>query len=76
MPVPVPEDTLPARVDLLYRNESSAQVFMPYYRFLIELPGRPIGDCAPNLKEYGTYYVPAVQSEYLDVLPVWDGSFN
>ena len=76
VPVPVPEDTLPARVDLLYRNESSAQVFMPYYRFLIELPGRPIGDCAPNLKEYGTYYVPAVQSEYLDVLPVWDGSFN
>lgn len=76
VPVPLPEDTLPARVDLLYRNESSAQVFMPYYRFLIELPDMPIGDCAPNLKEYGTYYVPAVQSEYLDALPVWDGSFN
>lgn len=76
VPVSLPEDALPARVDLVYRNESSAQVFMPYYRFLIELPGMPIGDSDPNLKEYGTWYVPAVQSEYLDVLPVWDGSFN
>ena len=29
-----------------------------------------------DLKNYGTYYVPAVQSEYLNVLPVWDGRFN
>ena len=76
VPVPMPDDAFPARVDLVYRNGSNSQVFMPYYRFLIELPGMPMGDSDPNLKEYGTWYVPAVQSEYLDMLPVWDGSFN
>ena len=29
-----------------------------------------------GLKTYGAYYVPAVQSEYLEGLPVWDGGFN
>ena len=72
VPVSIPENAFPARVDLLYRNSASEQVFMPYYRFLIELPDMAQGD----LKNYGTYYVPAVQSEYLNVLPVWDGSFN
>lgn len=72
VPFSMPEDAFPARVDLVYRNESSAQVFMPYYRFLIELPEME----RDGLKDYGTWYVPAVQSEYLDVLPMWDGSFN
>lgn len=72
VPEPAPEGALPARVDLLYRSESSAQVFMPYYRFLMELPDME----RDGLKNYGAYYVPAVQSDYLDGLPVWDGSFN
>lgn len=72
VPEGVPEGAAPARVDLVYRHESSAQVFMPYYRFLIELPDM----ARDGLKNYGAYYVPAVQSEYLDGLPVWDGSFN
>lgn len=72
VPEPPPEDALPARVDLLYRSGSGEGVFMPYYRFLIELPDME----RDGLKTYGAYYVPAVQSEYLDGLPVWDGSFN
>ena len=72
VPEPAPENTLPARVDLLYRSESSAQVFMPYYRFLMELPDME----RDGLKTYGAYYVPAVQSDYLNGLPVWDVRFN
>ena len=29
-----------------------------------------------GMKTYGAYYVPAVESQYLQSLPVWDGSFN
>ena len=29
-----------------------------------------------GLKTFGAYYVPAVKSEYLDNMEVWDGRFN
>ena len=29
-----------------------------------------------GLKEYGAYYVPAVEERYISNMPLWDGSFN
>lgn len=60
-------------VELLYKSGRRDQYFMPYYRFLVELPqeAREHG-----LRDYGAYYVPAVEEAYLTGLPVWDGSFN
>ncbi|GHV33751.1 hypothetical protein FACS18949_08550 [Clostridia bacterium] len=54
-----------AGVELVYRTGSSdsRKVFMPYYRFLVELPDMQRDN---GLKTYGAYYVPAVKAEYLN----------
>jgi hypothetical protein len=46
---------------------------MPYYRFLVELPEMAQEN---GLKNFGAYYVPAVETEYITGLPLWNGSFN
>lgn len=60
-------------VELLYLSGRREQYFMPYYRFLVELPQEAR---ANGLNTNGAYYVPAVEEAYLTGLPVWDGSFN
>jgi len=60
-------------VELLYLSGRREQYFMPYYRFLVELPQEAREN---GLHDYGAYYVPAVDEAYLTGLPVWDGSFN
>lgn len=65
------EETV-AKVELIYRTGRNEKYYLPYYRFYVEIPDS--GNRAP-LKEYGTYYVPAVQARYLNVT-TWDGSFN
>ena len=60
-------------VELVYRNGKRDEVFMPYYRFLVELPSMQRDN---SLKDYGAFYVPAVDGRYLENMPVWDGSFN
>ena len=60
-------------VELLYKSGRREQYFMPYYRFLVELPQEARDN---GLRDYGAYYVPAVEEAYLTCLPVWDGSFN
>ena len=49
---------------------------MPYYRFSIRLRDREDERSELGLKNYGAFYVPAVESEYLTEMPVWDGTFN
>ncbi len=61
-----------AKVELVYRTGRREKYYLPYYRFYVEIPDH--GNRAP-LKDYGAYYVPAVQEQYLDVA-TWDGSFN
>lgn len=61
------------KVELLYLTGGREQYFMPYYRFLVELPQEAQEN---GLRCYGAYYVPAVEEAYLTGLPVWDGSFN
>ena len=60
-------------MELVYRTGRFEEVFMPYYRFWIELPSM---EQENGLQTFGAYYVPAVEEQYLTELPLWDGSFN
>ncbi len=81
----VPEEYLPegvvtgeyiAKVELIYRTGNIDKIFMPYYRFYVELSEFAAAEQTDGLKCYGAYYVPAVKGEYLSDFPSWDGSFN
>lgn len=66
-----------AKVELIYRNAPWDKYYMPYYRFYIETPYEEMGDMKKyGLKEYGAYYVPAVEERYISNMPLWDGSIN
>ena len=62
-----------AGVELIYRTGRYDEVFMPYYRFLVEMPNMQRDN---GLKTFGAFYVPAVEGRYLINMPLWDGSFN
>ena len=62
-----------AKVELVYRTGRYDKVFMPYYRFLVELPSMQREN---NLKTFGAFYVPAVDERYISNMPLWNGSFN
>lgn len=61
------------KVELIYRDGSRNEVYIPYYRFYIELPE---AERENGMKTYGAYYVPAVKEEYIENMPLWNGSFN
>lgn len=65
-----------AKVELIYRHSALEEVFMPYYRFYVELPKIDDMSMAEGLKCYGAFYVPAVSGEYLVNFPMWDGNIN
>ncbi len=64
-----------AKVELIYRTGRHEEYYMPYYRFYVEIPGNTFS-IENGMKNYGVYYVPAVEGEYLENMPVWDGRFN
>ena len=81
----VPEDYLEdgvvkeewiAKVELVYRTSQLDEVYMPYYRFYVELTETDSFNMAEGLKNFGAFYVPAVSGEYLTNFPVWNGNFN
>lgn len=89
VPEEMPGEDYIARVELVYRTKRTAETFMPYYRFLVEIPSMsytpvehtedgtyPQSATLPEMNTYGAYYVPAVEGEYLTEIPVWDGSFD
>lgn len=61
------------KVELIYRTGTMEKLFMPYYRFYVELPNMKREN---GLNSYGAYYVPAVEGQYIKNMPVWDGGFN
>ncbi len=61
------------KIELVYRTSATEKLFMPYYRFYVELPNMKHKN---GLNDYGAYYVPAVEGQYIENMPVWDGSFN
>lgn len=72
VPYEIPGDEYIARVELVYRNHITEEIFLPYYRFYVELPKEQQEN---GLKCYGAYYVPAVEGSYLAEMPVYDGGF-
>ncbi len=79
VPAEMPGREKIVRTELMYRTERTAEYFMPYYRFLVEVDDPAAtndGAVALGLKTYGAYYVPAVRGEYLTGMPVWNGDFN
>ena len=73
VPEELPGEEYIARVTLVYRTSRWDKVIMPYYKFFVEIPS---GQMENGLKTFGTFYVPAVKSEYLENIPLWDGSIN
>lgn len=68
-----------AAVELVYRTESYDPVYVPYYKFYVDItdaPERYTAEGMEDMKEYGAYYVPAIAAEYLTSLPLWDGHIN
>lgn len=63
------------RVDIVYRVSPYTVDYLPYYRFLVELPQEHFGH-NNGTKTYGAYYVPAVDLAYLPDVTLWDGKFN
>lgn len=61
------------KVELIYRTGGYEAYYMPYYRFYVELPE---AEHENGLKDYGAFYVPAVEGTYISNMPTWDGSFN
>lgn len=51
------------RVELCYRTGGFETLYMPWYRFYVELPNSA---SSTGLRTFGAYYVPAVRPEYLD----------
>ena len=69
----LPSEECIAHVELIYRTGRLDTVFMPYYKFLVEMPTM---ESENGLKTFGVFYVPAVKGEFLENMPLWDGSFN
>lgn len=82
VPCPLPGEESIVDVELVYRTGTYEEVWLPYYRFLAELPEeyRPSADHRPGddriLHDYGAYYVPAVEGSYITNMPTYDGGFN
>lgn len=75
VPCALPGEESIAKVELVYRTGTYEQVWLPYYRFLAKLP-EELGPADPALKDYGAYYVPAVEGKYIANMPTYDGGFN
>ncbi|MBQ6867287.1 MAG: hypothetical protein IJO16_01265 [Clostridia bacterium] len=66
----------PLKCELIYRAGHLDEIYMPYYRFYVELEGFENKGSEFGLKNFGAFYVPAVEEKYIENMPVWDGSFN
>ena len=62
VPEELPDEEYIASVELIYRTSRHDEVFMPYYRFLVEIPTMQMDN---GLKIFGAFYVPAVEEQYL-----------
>lgn len=60
------------KVELVY-EEKYEENLMPYYQFYVELENMKQEN---GLKTYGIYYVPAVDSKYIDNIDILDAKFN
>ncbi len=59
---PINDESKVAKAELIYRNESTEEYFIPYYEFYVEMPQE---NNENGFKSYGVYYVPAIEGEYI-----------
>jgi len=62
VPDEYPGEKYIAKTELIYQTDPRLEVFMPYYKFYVEMPKMKTEG---GLKTYGIYYVPAVEGEYI-----------
>lgn len=74
VPYEIEDETLIRKVELVYRSSALEKKLMPYYRFYVELPDYMPKENGPTT--FGAYYVPAVMSEYISNMSLFDGSTN
>lgn len=76
VPYAMPGEEHIAKVELVYRTSSHEEIWLPYYRFLVYLPEEKNVATQYGMKDYGAYYVPAVEGKYIANMPTYDGGFN
>lgn len=76
VPYDMPDEEYIAKVELMYRSSPYEEVFLPYYRFYVELPEDGFAGEELGLKTFGAYYVPAIESEYIGSAETYHGQFN
>lgn len=71
-------EELIGRTELIYLDSDKEEFFIPYYLFYVELnQSQYAEDYLPEgMKEYGMYYVPAISSEHISEIELYDGSMN
>ena len=69
----VPREEYIASVELIYYTFQFCEMYMPYYKFLVEMPEE---EQENGFKAFGTYFVPAVSEQYITDMPLWDGVYN
>lgn len=66
-----PNNAKVSACELTYVPELASQVLMPYYSFLVEVPGEK-EDEKRGLKTFARFYVPAVQEKYFSDSFQWE----
>lgn len=64
------------KVELVYRNTNRDEIFMPFYKFYVQVDITNASSSELGLVDFGIYYVPAVEGEYIENMPQRDSSFN
>ena len=49
---------------------------MPFYKFYVQVDITNASSSELGLVDFGIYYVPAVEGEYIENMPQWDSIFN
>ncbi len=64
----LPADPRIAAVEIVYVTNYHQEYFLPYYRFLVEMPDLPVNEAlkAAGVKTFSNFYVPAVDAYYLE----------
>lgn len=63
------------RVELVYRTGRSDPYFLPYYKFWADITEELEREDYIN-PTFGAFYIPAVEPQYIEDVPTYDGSFN
>ena len=64
------------KVELVYRNTNRDEIFMPFYKFYVQADITNASSSELGLVDFGIYYVPAVEGEYIENMPQRDSIFN